>query len=118
MAAHNDTGRAGEALALDFFRQRGYTLLHTNWRFGHLEVDLIAERAGMLHFIEVKYRTESQYGPPEGAVNRKKFNNLKRAAAAYLEQHPQYRDLRFDILAIAQGLRGEPEFFLIEDVFL
>ncbi|RYY96855.1 MAG: YraN family protein [Chitinophagaceae bacterium] len=118
MAAHNESGRAGEALARTYFQQLGYTILHSNWRFGHLEVDVIAEHGGMLHFIEVKYRSGGQYGPPESAVNRQKFNYLARAAAAFLEKHPQYRDLRFDILAIRQPAGAEPEYFLIEDVFL
>ena len=39
MAAHNQLGQKGERMAEDYFRLRGYTILHRNWRHLHLEVD-------------------------------------------------------------------------------
>ncbi len=43
MAEHNDLGQAGEALAVAELRRLGYDILHTNWRFGKDEVDIIAK---------------------------------------------------------------------------
>ena len=48
MAAHNDTGSKGEAAARDYLLAQGYRVRHVNWRCGHLELDIVAERDGVL----------------------------------------------------------------------
>ena len=75
MAAHLDIGKAGERLAEAYLVKNGYTILHRNWRCDHEEVDLIATRENMIHFVEVKYRSSNYMGHPEEAVNRKKDQN-------------------------------------------
>ncbi|HRN47849.1 MAG TPA: YraN family protein, partial [Niabella sp.] len=57
MATHNDLGKTGEELAVQYFITRGYEILNQNWRFSHYEIDLIAKKNNKLHFIEVKTRT-------------------------------------------------------------
>ena len=42
MAKHTDTGKVGEELAVNYFSQNGYVILHKNWRHSHWEVDIIA----------------------------------------------------------------------------
>ena len=42
MAKHQITGQEGERLAQAYFNNKGYEILQTNWRYGHLEVDIIA----------------------------------------------------------------------------
>ena len=59
MAIHNDTGRYGEALAVDYFEKKGFEILHKNWRESHWEVDIIAVKNDILHFIEVKTKTKN-----------------------------------------------------------
>ena len=117
MAQHMDLGRQGEDLAAQHLYGLGFTLLHRNWRYAHLEIDIIATKNGMLHFVEVKLRSSPDFGPPEAHVNRKKFMYLARAAEAFLHQNKGYRYICFDILAINLS-RGKKEFFLIEDVFM
>ncbi|MEI6947256.1 YraN family protein [Paraflavisolibacter sp. H34] len=117
MAAHNEFGKRGEQMAEAWLLQKGYAILHRNWRHGHYEIDLIARKGEKLHFVEVKARSSQQFGFPEEKVNRKKFQCLLRAADAFLYRHPQFRHVQYDILAITT--RGEEaEFFLIEDVYL
>lgn len=117
MAQHIDLGKLGEQLAADFLVKRRYTLLHRNWRQAHHEIDIIALKNDVVHFVEVKLRSSKTFGFPEEQVTKKKFTNLKQAAEAFLFQHPEYRLIQFDILSI--NLVGtEKEFFFIEDVFL
>ena len=72
----------------------------------------------MLHFVEVKIRSSKTFGPPEAAVTKKKFQRLMQAADEFLFRHPQYRHVRYDVLAI-NCYKNEPvEFLLIEDVYL
>jgi putative endonuclease len=118
MASHNELGKDGEQLALAWLREKGYEILHCNWRYARYEVDIIAGKNGMLHIIEIKTRKFYPGAFPEESVTKKKFSFLKNAADEYLYRHPEYRNVRFDILAITLFRDKEPEYFLIEDVFL
>ncbi len=118
MAHHNQTGSTGEAMAIKYFADNGFALLHQNWRHSHWEVDIIAARENILHFIEVKTRRTKKFGHPEEAVSKKKIQNLINASEEFLYQFPQWKRIQFDILSITI-LKNEPvEYFFIEDVFL
>ena len=118
MAQHNKLGERGEQMAEAFLLKSGYTILHRNWRHSHYEIDIIALRKDILHFVEVKIRSSKKYGFPEEAVTKKKFNSLLQAADEFLFLHPQYKHVQYDILAISVYRNMEPEFFLIEDVYM
>ena len=45
MSQHNkDTGFLGENKAADYLISMGYTILFRNWRYKHLEIDIIASK--------------------------------------------------------------------------
>ena len=54
MAAHNELGKEGELLAANHLQSEGYVIRHRNWRCGHKELDIVAEKDGTLVFVEVK----------------------------------------------------------------
>jgi putative endonuclease len=118
MASHLKTGADGENLADEWLKQRGYQILHRNWRHRHYEIDIIALKNNKLHIVEVKSRNASPFGYPEDSVTRKKFKNLQRAADEYLYLNPGYKWIQYDILSITLYRDKEPEYFLLEDVFL
>jgi putative endonuclease len=118
MARHNDLGKEGEALALEFLRKNDFEILHCNWRYSRYEIDIIAKKQGLLHIDGSEKPTLFSRRIPEESVTKKKFNFLKKAADEFLYQHPEYKDIRFNILSITLFKDKEPEFFLIEDVFL
>ncbi|MBI1343434.1 MAG: hypothetical protein GC171_10925 [Terrimonas sp.] len=118
MAEHNDLGKKGEAMAEQYLSGKGFFILHKNWRHSYYEIDIIATRGNLLHFIEIKTRRSVAGGHPEDAVTKKKFRRLLNAADEFLFQHPQYRHVQYDILAITLHKNREDEFFLLEDVFL
>ena len=116
MSKHIETGKKGEELALAYFKSLDYQILHQNWRHSHWEIDLIASKGRMLHFIEVKTKTSNRFGYPEDEVDVKKINYLTSAAEVYLQIHPEWKWIQFDILAITLS---EPiAYFLIQDVYL
>lgn len=117
MASHNDTGKLGESLATDYFKNLGYTILEQNWRTGRLEVDLIAHKNNILHFIEVKSRRNNNFGAPEENVNKKKITKLIDASEQYLFLHSEWKRIQFDVLSITLLANSAPQYFLIEDVF-
>lgn len=118
MAAHNTTGSHGEQMAADYFIKNGYTIMERNWRHSNWEVDLIASRDNILHFIEVKTRRSKIFGHPEENVSKKKIESLTNAAEEYLFRHPEWTRIQFDILSIAISENEAADYFLIEDVYL
>ncbi|HET6993645.1 MAG TPA: YraN family protein [Chitinophagaceae bacterium] len=118
MAEHNDLGKEGEEIAVKWLTENGYTILHRNWRHKQFEIDIIALKSKFLHIIEVKARTFSPFGHPEDSVRKKKFKNLQRAADEFLFLNPGHKWIRYDILAITLFPGNDPEFFMLEDVFL
>ena len=84
MTAAAETGRAGERAATEYLRRAGYEICALNWRQGRYELDIVACREGVLHFVEVKTRRSGSLTPPEAAATQRKFRALSRAAACYL----------------------------------
>lgn len=118
MASHLEIGKEGEKLAEVYLVERGYTVLHRNWRYSRYEIDLVTTRNDLLRFIEVKFRSSTQYGQPEDAVNRKKIKDLMQAIDQFIYLNPQYNDFRLDVLSITQHSATSVDYFLIEDVYL
>lgn len=118
MARHNKTGQTGEQLALQYFAEKDYTILYTNWRYSHYEIDIIAQKNDKLHFIEVKTRSNKKFGYPEEAVSKKKMQNLMKAGEEFLYQNPGWKKVQYDVLSINFSQNQAPEYFLIEDVYL
>ena len=117
MASHNQLGKDGEKFAVDFLLKKGYEILHRNWRYSFYEIDIIARRNKMLHIIEVKTLTAGYPGYPEDSVTKRKFKRLLNAADEFLYHLSEYRHVQYDIVSITIR-NGQPEFFLIEDVYL
>lgn len=118
MASHNKLGEEGELLGEAWLREKGYTILHRNWRHKQYEIDIVAVKNKKLHIIEIKTRNASPFGHPEDSVTKKKFRSLKRAADEFLFLNPGYPWIQYDILSITLYDGEEPAYFLLEDVFL
>jgi len=100
-------GRWGEGTACEALRRRGWRILARGYRFGRREVDVVARRADVVAFVEVKTRAGEGYGGPEGAVTRSKRREIEVVAQAFLERRPQGDvDVRFDVMAIVVGPDG------------
>jgi putative endonuclease len=118
MTRQIDFGRKGEDMAAAWLTEKGYNILHRNWRHGRYEVDIIATRNGTYHFIEVKSGHAGEYGYPEERVNKNKLKNMMKGAAAWLYQTPGNKHVQYNVLAITIRDRSVPEYLLFEDVYL
>ena len=104
----NRTGARAERRARLFYLLRGYRLLGANVRPGGVEVDLVLRRGRKLVFCEVKAKLGGGYGDPAEMVDRHKQERLRRAAEAWLAEHPKAADweVRFDVVAVtARGVQ-------------
>ncbi len=96
---------SGERLAARHYRLRGYRILAANACAGGHELDLVVRRGRRLVFVEVKERAREGYGGPVGAVDREKRRRVRRAAASWLQAHPETAELEigFEVAAITDG---------------
>ena len=93
-------GRIGECRAMEFLNQRGYSIICQNYRFRHLEIDIVAQINNVLVFVEVKARKNNQFGYPESFVSNTKAQNVIAAATNYIEETNWSGNIRFDIIAV------------------
>jgi putative endonuclease len=117
MAEHNDTGTKGEELAGTYLKNKGYSILETNWRFRNLEADIIASIDKTIVIAEVKTRKSNYFGEPETFVDKQKQKNLRKAANEYIERNSLDMEVRFDIISIVMG-NDQMKINHIEDAFL
>ena len=102
-----ETGRQGEDLAQEYLLREGFTLLDRNWRNGRYELDLVAERDGVLHIVEVKTRVAGNPVSPEEAYTRAKFRALCKAAEYYIRLYRIEFDVQFDLIAVEHDEAGD-----------
>ena len=100
MAQHNELGKKGEQLAVDFLLQNGYEIVERNYRFQKTEVDIIAKKNDILAVVEVKTRSTKDFGNPQDFVKPKQIQRLVKAVDEYVTTHKLDIEVRFDIIAI------------------
>jgi putative endonuclease len=83
IVSRHESGRAAEDLAAAFLRLCGLRILARNVGEGPREVDLMAEDAGWVVMVEVRYRTDTNHGPAEESVGWRKRTHLLRAERSY-----------------------------------
>jgi putative endonuclease len=110
----NRTGARAERRARLHYLLRGYRLLERNTRPGGVEVDLVLRRGRRLVFCEVKAKLGERFGDPAEMVDGWKQERLRRAAEAWLAEHPEAAawEVRFDVVSVTpQGLRRVADAF-------
>jgi len=100
-ARHIKRGKEGEKVALKHLEGKGFKILAKNYRVRGGEADLIAEFGGRTIVVEVKTRTSRKFGPPQAAVNRRKFRRLVLAGTVFCRmKNIPVNLLRIDVIAI------------------
>jgi len=97
-----EVGQKGEDLAVKFLRKKGYKIIERNFRadrFG--EIDIIAKDKNEFVFVEVKTKTDDQFGSPEEEFTYQKKKKMYRAIQNYLfKKYLTNQDWRADLIAI------------------
>jgi putative endonuclease len=117
MRRHIATGKLGEDLTAGWLLNQGFQILNRNWKAGPLEIDVIAKKANILHFIEVKTRRSHHFGFPEQRVGSRKIQNMANAAELFLISANSECRIQLDIMAISL-VKGHIDYFFIEDIYL
>ena len=106
MAKHNELGKKGEQLAVDFLLKNNYAIVERNYRFDKAEVDIIAKKDDILAMIEVKTRSTTDFGDPQDFVKPKQIQRLVKAVDEYVTVNDLDVEVRFDIIAIVKESKG------------
>ncbi|MEO6211604.1 MAG: YraN family protein [Gemmatimonadaceae bacterium] len=100
-AASQVLGAEGERIAAVWLAQKGWRILDRRFRNGHRDLDLVAERSGVVAFVEVKTRRGEAFGHPVEAVNWRKQRELCRSAAVWIARHgDEEQAFRFDVVGV------------------
>jgi putative endonuclease len=104
-----EVGRVGELIAAQFLERKGFTILERNYRKPWGEIDLIAEKGGIVRFVEVKTlsrenipnvsREMSGYRPEE-QVHPTKLRKIARTAEMYMNSGQDNREYQIDVVGI------------------
>ena len=116
MGKHNEFGKEGEQLAVDFLRKKGYSIRYQNYRYLKAEIDIIAQKGDLLCIVEVRSRSSDYLENIAETVNQKKIKLLVMAADHYVVDQNLDVEIRFDIITI---LKNKSQFELehIESAF-
>jgi len=79
----------------------GYTIIERRFRTRFGEIDVVADDGGTVVFVEVKAKTDAQFGHPAEAVTKPKQRRLVSMAEQYVAlHHLDNRPCRFDVVGI------------------
>lgn len=94
-------GRKGEDIAAAYLTGQGYRIIKRNYYTRYGELDIICMYKNILVFVEVRTKTNLNYGLPEESITPRKIDHLRKAALVYLGTcRLSYEEMRFDVIAI------------------
>ena len=130
-------GDLGEDVASKFLTGRGFKIIGRNYRKKFGEIDVIAEKAGKVHFVEVKTvsrhnlrnpihnEMDSPVAPkdsyrPEDNVHSWKQKRLSRAIQVYIAENKlQETDWQFDVVTVFLDVENKlAKVKVLEDLIL
>jgi len=100
LASTKEIGEIAEGLAQQHILKLGYKIKDSNWHFGHLELDIIAQDGDQLVIVEVKSRNGIRYEHPSEAVTNSKIKRIVEAAEAYIFEKDLNMETRFDVITV------------------
>jgi len=100
-------GMLGEKAAQKFLKKRGYRIRETGFRCRHGEIDIIAQQKDCLVFVEVRSKSNLDFGTPEESITQAKKDKLVASALAYTTIHQNLPSLwRIDVVAVDLDDKG------------
>jgi len=103
-----EVGKLGEKLAQKFLKKRGYHIRETNFRCREGEIDIIAQQGTYLVFIEVRTKSNLDFGSPEESITQSKKEKLIATALTYISTHQKLSPLwRIDVVALEVSDKGK-----------
>lgn len=103
MGKHNEFGKEGEQIAVDFLVKKGYKVHCQNYRYLKSEIDIIAQKEEVLSIVEVRARSNDQIIPIADTITPKKIKLLVMGANQYITENNFNLEARFDVITILKN---------------
>lgn len=114
--SNQETGQAGESLAVGYLAEAGFKPLERNFRTRFGEIDIVATKGKDYFFIEVKTRESLDFGEPIESLPFYRVERLKKMATYYvMKKRISDKNLHLSLLGIDLS-HGVPEFCFIRDI--
>lgn len=99
---NQDLGYWAEQQSCYYLQQHGFQCLQKRYQCRYGEIDLIMVQHSLLLFVEVKARSNDDYGHAHEMLTRSKQKKLYKTAQHFLMNYPDYDtfELRFDFISI------------------
>lgn len=108
-------GDASETVAAEYLQAQGYAIVERNWKTKVCEIDIVAEKDGILYFVEVKHRKTDRQGGGLAAITSKKLDQMKFAARMYAHwSKAGDADMRLTVV-VTTGVRPAVQSMLVVD---
>jgi putative endonuclease len=108
MMDRQEVGKLGEKTARKFLKKQGYRIRETGFRCRHGEIDIIAQRKDWLVFVEVRTKSNLEFGTPEESITQAKKERLIASALTYTSTHQNLPPLwRIDVVAVELNDKGK-----------
>jgi len=112
------SGKRAEDLAVSFLKKEGYKILARNYKTRLGEIDIIGNNKDCICIVEVRSMNTGRFGLPEYTINRKKRNQITKAALSYIKRYGlEERESRFDVVCIEDADSVLPKVRLIKNAF-
>ena len=100
MNSRRERGNWGEEKAAQFLRRKGYRILDRNFSCRQGEIDIVAEKGGIVAFVEVKLRKNADFAEAREFVTARKQARILAAAQLWLHVHACEKQPRFDVIEV------------------
>ncbi len=96
-----ERGNLGEGIAREYLEEHGFKIIQNQYFARVGEIDIVAERAGRLHFVEVKARSSNKFGYPEEALTATKSERVRKAVGLYLLKNKiPHQNYQIDLVTV------------------
>ncbi len=102
-------GRTGEEVTCRHLKKEGYLILERNYKTKYAEIDVVCRKKKELVFVEVRTKTNENFGSPEDTVDVEKIKRLKRSALGYIQKKRYQGPCRIDLVCVVLNKEGDVE---------
>ncbi len=97
-------GRLAETAAAEYLRRNKFKIMDQNWRTRWCEIDIVAQKAGVIYFVEVKYRSSDRQGGGLDYITPRKVDQMRLAVDFWQASHPNDANYRLGAIELS----GDP----------
>jgi Holliday junction resolvase-like predicted endonuclease len=105
-------GKQAETAVAEQLARDGYQIIDQNWKTKVCEVDVIAQKAGIVYFVEVKFRAQATQGSGLEYIGPQKLRKMHLAARIWTQSNDWNGDYRL----LAAGVTTDGLNYIIEEI--